>query len=96
MKFLFTFTKPEDVENRARQALRKKQPHFVFHWRGGPLTGEVLGELAALLEEAAARKGRHAAIRLNRPLAVLEVHFQEAPPAEAGTAQEANEGEEEG
>ena len=53
-------------------------------------------ELAALLEEAAARKGRHAAIRLNRPQAVLEVHFQEAPPAEACTAQEANEGEEEG
>ena len=45
---------------------------------------------------AAARKGRHAAIRLNRPQAVLEVHFQEAPPAEACTAQEANEGEEEG
>ena len=43
-----------------------------------------------------ARKGRHAAIRLNRPQAVLEVHFQEAPPAEACTAQEANEGEEEG
>ena len=53
-------------------------------------------ELAALLEEAAARKGRHAAIRLNRPQAVLEVRFQEAPPAEACTAQEANEGEEEG
>ena len=53
-------------------------------------------ELAALLDEAAARKGRHAAIRLNRPQAVLEVHFQEAPPAEACTAQEANEGEEEG
>ena len=56
----------------------------------------MLGELAALLEEAAARKGRHAAIRLNRPQAVLEVRFQEAPPAEACTAQEANEGEEEG
>ena len=67
-----------------------------------PLSGEgdvrlySGAELAALLEEAAARKGRHAAIRLNRPQAVLEVHFQEAPPAEACTAQEANEGEEEG
>ena len=68
----------------------------MFHWRGGPLTGEVLGELAALLEGAVARKGRHAAIRLNRPQAVLEVRFPEAPPAEACTAQEANEGEEEG
>ena len=57
---------------------------------------EKLEELAALLEEEAARKGRHAAIRLNRPQAVLEVRFQEVPPAEACTAQEANEGEEEG
>ena len=24
-----------NVENRAKQALRKKQAHFVFHWRGG-------------------------------------------------------------
>ena len=90
-----SFTRPEEVAGRAAQAVRKGKP-LVFHWRGGPLTGEVLGELAALLEEAAARKGRHAAIRLNRPQAVLEVHFQEAPPAEACTAQEANEGEEEG
>ena len=90
-----SFTRPEEVAGRAAQAVRKGKP-LVFHWRGGPLTGEVLGELAALLEEAAARKGRHAAIRLNRAQAVLEVHFQEAPPAEACTAQEANEGEEEG
>ena len=90
-----SFTRPEEVAGRAAQAVRKGKP-LVFHWRGGPLTGEVLGELAALLEEEAARKGRHAAIRLNRPQAVLEVRFQEAPPAEACTAQEANEGEEEG
>ena len=57
------------------------------------LGGGMAGCYAAI---AAARKGRHAAIRLNRPQAVLEVHFQEAPPAEACTAQEANEGEEEG
>ena len=55
-----------------------------------------LEELAALLEEAAARRGRHAAIRLNRHQEDKEVLFQEAPPAEACTAQEANEGEEEG
>ena len=90
-----SFTRPEEVAGRAAQAVRKGKP-LVFHWRGGPLTGEVLGELAALLEGAVARKGRHAAIRLNRPQAVLEVRFPEAPPAEACTAQEANEGEEEG
>ena len=54
-----SFTRPEEVAGRAAQAVRKGKP-LVFHWRGGPLTGEVLGELAALLEEAAARKGRHA------------------------------------
>lgn len=27
-----SFTKTEDVEKRVRQALRKKQEHFVFHW----------------------------------------------------------------
>ena len=66
-----SFTRPEEVAGRAAQAVRKGKP-LVFHWRGGPLTGEVLGELAALLEGAVARKGRHAAIRLNRPQAVLE------------------------
>lgn len=40
-----SFTKPEDVESRARQALRKKQAHFVFHWRGGGLNRELLTDL---------------------------------------------------
>ena len=87
-----SFTKVEDAARRAAQAIRKKQP-LVFHWRGGPLTREVLGELAAALEEAAGAKRRHAAIRLNWPQAVLEVRFPEAPPADTCVAQEANEGE---
>ena len=87
-----SFTRVEDAARRAAQAIRKKQP-LVFHWRGGPLTREVLGELAAALEEAAGAKGRHAAIRLNWPQAVLEVRFPEAPPETACVAQEANEGE---
>ena len=87
-----SFTKVEDAARRAAQAIRKKQP-LVFHWRGGPLTREVLGELAAALEAAAGAKGRHAAIRLNWPQAVLEVRFPEAPPADTCVAQEANEGE---
>ncbi len=41
-----SFTRPEEVAGRAAQAVRKGKP-LVFHWRGGPLTGEVLGELAA-------------------------------------------------
>lgn len=87
-----SFTRVEDAARRTAQAIRKKQP-LVFHWRGGPLTREVLGELTAALEEAAGAKGRHAAIRLNWPQAVLEVRFPEAPPADTCVAQEANEGE---
>ena len=37
-----SFTRPEEVAGRAAQAVRKGKP-LVFHWRGGPLTGEVLG-----------------------------------------------------
>ena len=65
----------------------------MYHGRGGPRTGEVVGERPAALEAAAGAKGRHAAIRLNWPQAVLEIHFPEAPPADTCVAQEANEGE---
>ena len=51
-----SFTKPEDVENRARQALRKKQPHFVFHWRGGGLNREILTDLLNRCAAAAAER----------------------------------------
>ena len=33
-----SFTKLEEVERRAAQAIRKKQP-LIFHWRGGPRPG---------------------------------------------------------
>ena len=91
--FQINFRALEERLNPAVTALLINSPNNPS---GIVLSSETLTQLAALLEEAAARKGRHAAIRLNRPQAVLEVHFQEAPPAEACTAQEANEGEEEG
>ena len=40
-----SWTKPEEAARRVDQALRKKQPGLVFHWRGGYLTREVLAEL---------------------------------------------------
>jgi hypothetical protein len=40
-----SLTKREQVESRVKQALRKKQPHFVFHWRGGGLNREILQQL---------------------------------------------------
>ena len=44
-----SFTKQEEVGRRALQAIRKKKP-LIFHWRGGYLTRDVLGEMVALLE----------------------------------------------
>ena len=50
-----SLTKTEDVANRVRQALRKKQKQFVFHWRGGGLNREILNENQ---EGAAAEAGK--------------------------------------
>ncbi len=86
-----SFTKVEDVVKRAQMSIRKDLP-FVFHWRGGPLTREMLAELVKALEEAAQKRGRHAAVSFNRPQAVLQVRFPTELPDEA-TEEEANEGE---
>lgn len=87
-----SFTKLEEVERRAAQAIRKKQP-LIFHWRGGPLTRETLEELLALLERQAAGRGLHVRAEVNRPQAVLSVTFPEERPQQACTEQESNEGE---
>ena len=86
-----SFTKIEDVVKRAQMAIRKDLP-FVFHWRGGPLTREVLAELVQALEEAAQKRGRHAAVSFNRPQAVLQVRFPTELTSEAAE-EDANEGE---
>ncbi len=87
-----SLTKVEEVCKRAQMPLRKGQT-FVFHWRGGPLTREVLGELVRALEETAQTRGRHAAVSFNYPQAVLSVRFPAELPREELVAQEANEGE---
>ena len=87
-----SFTKVEDVVKRAQMAIRKGLP-FVFHWRGGPFTREVLIQLVQALEEAAQKRNRHAAVSYNRPQAVLQVHFPAELPQEAAAEEEANEGE---
>lgn len=89
-----SFTKQEDVEKRALQAIRKGKP-LLFHWRGGYLTREVLSKLGVLLENAAVSKGRHASLRLNWPQAVLCVSFPEEAQTEEWIAEQANEGESE-
>ena len=49
-------TKLEDVAGRFKAVLRKKQPYYVFHWRGGYLTRDVLEQIAGIASEAAREK----------------------------------------
>ena len=86
-----SFTKVEDVVKRAQMPIRKGLP-FVFHWRGGYLTREVILELTQTLEQAAQQKGRHAAISYNPAQAVVYAHFPIELPGEASTEEIANEG----
>ena len=87
-----SFTKQEDVRRRAAQAVKKNKP-LIFHWRGGYLTREVLGELLDLMEEEARAKQKYIRVSLNWPQAVMRVRFEADVPAEAVTMEEANEGE---
>lgn len=89
-----SFTKKEEVRNRAMQAA-KKGKSLIFHWRGGCLTREVLAELCRIFEEEAIRKGKHAKVSLNWPQAVIRVVFEKELPQELFALEEANEGERE-
>jgi hypothetical protein len=88
-----SWTKPEDVTNRAGQALRKKQPNLVFHWRGGYLSRSVVQELAARLQQAAVAKGKGVAISLNAPQGVFFVSFLEEAQTDALRLEQPDEGE---
>ncbi len=88
-----SFTKYEEVEKRARQAVKKGRT-FTFHWRGGALTRDTVRDLMELLEKCGAEKGRHAAVSLNWPQAVMRASFPEGDRQEASLVmEEANEGE---
>ena len=89
-----SFTKLEDVEKRAAQALKKDRP-LIFHWRGGYLTREVLAEVVQVLEAAARAAGRTVRITVNRPQAVLRM-IPQASPGDEVVLENANEGEEDG
>lgn len=89
-----SFTKLEDVAKRALQAAKKGKP-FLFHWRGGYLTRQVLEDILKELEQAAKQKEKYARVRLNWPQAVLHVTFEQQVPGEEVVMEKANEGEEE-
>ncbi len=89
-----SFTKQEEVFKRCQQAAKKGKP-FLFHWRGGYLTREVLEELWKGMETAGAQKNKVPRVSLNWPQAVLRVTYVDAQsaPAEGVVTEEANEGE---
>lgn len=92
-----SFTRMEDVANRAKQAAKKGKP-LVFHWRGGYLTREVMQELVTCMRDAGAERNKTAQIRVNWPQAVISVQYTDMPPeattdAENVVMEEANEGE---
>lgn len=87
-----SFTKPEELEKRLAQALRKKRTSFVFHWRGGGLNRDTLQQLLALAGRLAAERGKRASCSVNFPQAVIQLEFSEAPQ-ESITIQQANEAE---
>lgn len=74
-----SFTKLEDVEKRAVQAIKKKKI-LTFHWRGGYLTREKLAELLQALEQTGRDKGKYAQVNVNWPQAVLSVRFLDELP----------------
>ena len=89
-----SFTKYEDVRKRTAQAVKKGKT-FLFHWRGGYLTREVLKDLIEILEEEAAKKEKFVFLSLNWPQAVMQVSFKEQMPEQQVIMEEANEGEKE-
>ena len=87
-----SFTKYEEVRKRAAQAVKKGKA-FLFQWRGGYLTKEVLKELLQIMEEEAKKKEKYAFVSINWAQAVLQVSFKEQLSEEQVILEEANEGE---
>lgn len=86
-----SLTKTEDVANRVRQALRKKQKQFVFHWRGGGLNREILNEILEGAAAEAGKKGLQVSCAVNVRQAVIQLDFGTARETEL---QQTDEGQE--
>ncbi len=87
-----SFTKYEDVRKRAAQAV-KKGKEFLFHWRGGYLTREVMKDILMILDEEAKKKGKNAYVSINWAQSVFLVVFREEILENQVEMEEANEGE---
>ena len=90
-----SFTKPEDLTRRITQAAKKKKPRFIFHWRGGYLTREMLTELMRWIGAAAEEAGKGVSLSLNWPQAVFCLSFSDTPvESQILTMERANEADE--
>ena len=88
-----SLTKTEDVAGRVRQALRKKQGQFVFHWRGGGLNREILREILDEAGREAGKKGLGVGCAVNVRQAVIQLDFGRAGDTEW---QQPDEGQDDG
>ena len=87
-----SFTRQEDVYKRSLQAAKKGKT-LIFHWRGGYLTKEMLGELLVLIRKAGTEKKKTAMISVNWSQAVLHIQYTDMNLQESVTMEDANEGE---
>ena len=85
-----SWTKEEEVRKRAAQAV-KKGKILTFHWRGDYLTKERLHDFLTIFEEEAAKKDKHAKVRLNWSQAVISLRFDAPTAAEEIEMEEADE-----
>ena len=78
--------------------MAKKGRTFIFHWRGGYLTRDVLDQLLELIRKAGEERGKVSKVSLNWPQAVLRFYYEEQQETEENeadvTLDAANEGEE--
>ena len=88
-----SLTKEEDVARRLKTALRKKQPYFVFHWRGGKLNRELVRFFYEEACRTAEEKGKFAALSVNVPQSVIEIAIRDRQAEKEIQEEEANEGE---
>lgn len=83
------FTKYEDLRKRIPQFCKKKKP-FVFQWRAGYMTREVLKELITVFEESTS--GHSFRLSINQPMGIMCAVFTDDAANEI-SLQDANEGE---
>lgn len=88
-----SLTKLQDVEGRLKAALRKRQPYFVFHWRGGMPGRALLEQILKTAAVLAAEKGQFARLSANMSQAVMELSFSENPAVSDICEERADEGE---